>query len=164
MALFFTAAYVAGAFGSALTSQASVTRIVYAMGRDGTLPRPLGVLAARWRTPVLAIALVSLISLAGLKVDLGQLFSVVSFGALTAFSVVNLSVVKHFWLDKAPDRNVLIHLVLPLIGFALTVWLWTSLSGDALKVGLIWLVVGIAWLGFITRGFRSRPPQVTVDL
>lgn len=36
--------------------------------------------------------------------------------------------------------------------------------GDALKVGLIWLVVGIAWLGFITRGFRSRPPQVTVDL
>ena len=42
----FTAAYVAGAFGSALTSQASVTRIVYAMGRDGTLPRPLGVLAA----------------------------------------------------------------------------------------------------------------------
>lgn len=160
----FTAAYVAGAFGSALTSQASVTRIVYAMGRDGTLPRPLGVLAARWRTPVLAIALVSLISLAGLKVDLGQLFSVVSFGALTAFSVVNLSVVKHFWLDKAPDRNVLIHLVLPLIGFALTVWLWTSLSGDALKVGLIWLVVGIAWLGVITRGFRSRPPQVTVDL
>jgi len=112
---------------------------------------------------VLAIALVS-ISLAGLKVDLGQLFSVVSFGALTASSVVNLSVVKHFWLDKAPDRNVLIHLVLPLIGFALTVWLWTSLSGDALKVGLIWLVVGIAWLGVITRGFRSRPPQVTVDL
>ena len=51
MAVFFTAAYVAGAFGSALTSQASVTRILYAMGRDGTLPRPLGTLAEQWRTP-----------------------------------------------------------------------------------------------------------------
>ena len=36
---FFTAAYVAGALGSAITSQASVARILYAMGRDGILPR-----------------------------------------------------------------------------------------------------------------------------
>jgi amino acid transporter len=39
LSAFFTAAYVAGALGSALTSQASVARIVYAMGRDGVLPR-----------------------------------------------------------------------------------------------------------------------------
>ncbi|MDT5102624.1 MAG: putrescine importer, partial [Mycobacterium sp.] len=36
---FFTAAYVAGCIGSALTSQASVARILYAMGRDGIMPR-----------------------------------------------------------------------------------------------------------------------------
>ena len=36
---FFTAAYVAGCIGSALTSQASVARILFAMGRDGILPR-----------------------------------------------------------------------------------------------------------------------------
>ena len=35
----FTAAYVAGAAGSALASQASVSRILYSMGRDGILPR-----------------------------------------------------------------------------------------------------------------------------
>ena len=48
---FFTAAYVAGCIGSALTSQASVTRIMYVMGRDGVLPRPLALLSRRWRTP-----------------------------------------------------------------------------------------------------------------
>ena len=37
--MFFTAAYVAGCIGSALTSQASVARILFAMGRDGILPR-----------------------------------------------------------------------------------------------------------------------------
>ena len=36
---FFTAAYVAGALGSAITSQASMARILYAMGRDRILPR-----------------------------------------------------------------------------------------------------------------------------
>jgi hypothetical protein len=35
---FFTAAYIAGCFGSAMASQASVSRILYAMGRDGALP------------------------------------------------------------------------------------------------------------------------------
>lgn len=162
-ALAFTAAYVAGAFGSALTSQASVTRILYAMGRDGTLPRALGTLAARWRTPLIAILLVSIVSLAGLWLDLGLLFSIVSFGALTAFSVVNLSVIKHYWFDHPESRNPVSHLVLPLIGFALTVWLWTSLSKNALVTGLIWLAVGIAWLALITGGFRRRPPQVEFE-
>ncbi|GAA5225730.1 APC family permease [Paeniglutamicibacter antarcticus] len=34
----FVAVYVVGAFGSAMASQASVTRILYSMGRDGLLP------------------------------------------------------------------------------------------------------------------------------
>ncbi|MCU1697596.1 MAG: family permease [Mycobacterium sp.] len=36
---FFAAAYVAGSFASGITSQASVARILFAMGRDGQLPR-----------------------------------------------------------------------------------------------------------------------------
>ena len=53
---FFTAAYVAGALGSALTSQASVARILFAMGRDGILPRKVfGHVSARFSTPVYAI-------------------------------------------------------------------------------------------------------------
>lgn len=160
MAIFFTAAYTAGAFGSALTSQASVSRIMYVMGRDRVLPRTLGTLAARWRTPLVAIALVSVVALAGLFVDLAFLFSIVSFGALTAFSVVNLSVIKHYWIDHPEGRDPLRHLILPLIGFGLTVWLWTSLSQDALVTGLIWLAIGLAWLAVLTRGFRQRPPEV----
>lgn len=35
----FVGIYVVGAFGSAMTTQASVSRILYSMGRDGVLPR-----------------------------------------------------------------------------------------------------------------------------
>ena len=49
---FFTAAYVAGAFACAMASQASVSRILFAMSRDGSLPRSLFArLHPTYRTP-----------------------------------------------------------------------------------------------------------------
>ena len=160
---FFTAAYVAGALGSALTSQASVARILYAMGRDRILPRPLFAhISARFSTPVYAILVVSLVSLLAVVIDLATLASIVSFGALVAFSAVNLSVIKHFFIDLG-ERSVLSNLVLPLIGFVLTVWLWTSLSGLTLKVGLAWLAAGFVWLLAVTRGFRRPTPVMDIE-
>ena len=162
---FFTAAYVAGALGSALTSQASVARILFAMGRDGALPRKVfGEISARFRTPVFAILVVSAISLLAIVISLAKLASLISFGALVAFSVVNLSVIKHFFIDRRErDGNrVLTNLVLPLIGFLLTAWLWTSLSGETLRFGLIWLAIGFAWLLVITRGFQRPTPVLEV--
>lgn len=160
---FFTAAYVAGALGSALTSQASVARILFAMGRDRILPRQVFAhVSPRFSTPVYAILVVSLVSLLAVVIDLATLASIVSFGALVAFSAVNLSVIKHFFLDRG-ERSVLSNLVLPLIGFVLTVWLWTSLSGLTLKVGLAWLGVGFIWLLTVTRGFRRPTPVMDIE-
>ena len=91
---FFTAAYVAGALGSAITSQASVARILYAMGRDGILPRKVfGHVSARIRHARRTRSWWSrVISLLAIVIDLATLASIVSFGALVAFSAVNLTV------------------------------------------------------------------------
>ncbi len=162
--IFFTAAYVAGALGSALTSQASVARILFAMGRDGILPRRVfGHVSPRFSTPVYAITVVSVISLLAIVIDLATLASLVSFGALVAFSVVNLSVIKHFYIDLRERSNVLGNLVLPLIGFMLTVWLWFSLSGMTLVIGLIWLAIGFVWLLAVTQGFRRPTPVLELE-
>ncbi|MCV7110145.1 APC family permease [Mycolicibacterium setense] len=158
---FFTAAYVAGALGSAIASQASVARILYAMGRDGILPRAIfGYVSPRFATPVYAILAVSAVSLLAIVISLTTLASVISFGALVAFSVVNLSVIKHYFVDRQErdGARVVTNLVLPLIGFLLTVWLWTSLSGLTLIIGLCWLAVGFVWLAGVTRGFRRPTP------
>jgi len=163
---FFTAAYVAGALGSAITSQASVARILYAMGRDGILPRRVfGHVSPRFSTPVYAIIVVSVISLLAVVIDLATLASVVSFGALVAFSAVNLSVFKHYYVDghERAGGAVINNLVLPLVGFALTVWLWFSLSGLTLVIGLIWLAVGFAWLAGVTRGFQRPTPVLELE-
>lgn len=163
LAVAFTASYVTGALGSALTSQASVSRIIFAMGRDGVLPtRFFGTLSKRYGTPVTAIVCVSVVSLLALVIDLGLLAEMISFGALIAFSFVNLSVLKHYFIDRKERSGiqVLNNLVLPLIGIALTVWLWTSLSPRTFVVGLSWLAVGVILLAIVTRGFRRATPML----
>ncbi len=161
---FFTAAYVAGALGSALTSQASVARILFAMGRDGILPsKVFGHVSPRFSTPVYAVLIVSAVSLFALVLSLATLASLISFGALMAFSVVNLSVIKRFFVDLRERNRVVLNLVLPAIGFLLTAWLWTSLSGTTLVVGLCWLAVGFLWLLAVTRGFSRPTPVMEID-
>lgn len=166
MAAFFLAAYIAGCVGSALASQASVSRILYAMGRDSVLPRSVfGILSRRFGTPVGSIIVVSVVSLLALVLDLATVASVISFGALFAFSLVNLAAVKHFVLDedRRSARDLVQYGAIPVIGFLLTIWLWFSLSASAFTVGSIWLAIGVAYLVVLTRGFRRPPPQVDLD-
>ena len=157
LANFFTAAYVAGSLGSALASQAAVSRIIYSMGRDRLLPeRFFGTLSARFGTPVNATLLVSAVSLIALVISLETLASLISFGALVAFSAVNMAVLRTNLLAKGQPKNLLLHGVVPLVGLALTLWLWTSLSSLTLTIGLIWFAIGIAYLLVLTGGFRRN--------
>jgi amino acid transporter len=159
---FFTAAYIAGSFASVIASQASVARILFAMGRDGQLPRRFfAAVHSRFKTPWLGIILVGLIGLLGsILLSLDFVASIINFGALVAFSFVNLAVIKHFFIDKG-ERGVgavFKYIVAPGIGFAMTVWLWTSLSVTALITGAIWVACGLIILAILTRGFRKKPP------
>ncbi|MGE8327355.1 APC family permease [Pseudomonas urmiensis] len=163
LANFFTAAYVAGSLGSALASQAAVSRILYTMGRDRMLPqRSFGRLSPRFGTPVFATLVVSAFSLLALVINLGTLASLISFGALVAFSAVNLAVVRTHLLMDSSQRNLLGLLrygVVPLVGLSLTLWLWTSLSALTLVIGLSWFALGLVYLGVLTAGFR-RPVRL----
>ncbi|MCU1509159.1 MAG: family permease [Glaciihabitans sp.] len=157
----FTAAFVAGSFAAAMTSQVSVSRILYSMGRDGMLPsRVFGQLHARFKTPYLAIVVVGVLGLVALFIPLDWVFQMINFGALIAFSFVNLSVIKTYLVDqKARGAGAIIkYLVAPAVGFALTIWLWTSLPALAFIIGGSWLVIGFVYLLVLTRGLRKKPP------
>lgn len=163
LSVFFVAASVAGSLGSALTSQASVSRILYSMGRDGVLPRSVfGRLSARRSVPVGGVLVTSAVALLALVLSLATVSSLISFGALVAFSVVNLTVVKRYWFGGTARglRHAFSTLILPAVGFLATVWLWTSLSAEALIVGIAWAVLGVVALAFVTRGFRRPVPTL----
>jgi putrescine importer len=160
---FFTAAYVAGAFACAMASQASVSRILFAMGRDGSLPRPIFFrLHPRFRTPITGNLLVGLFGLTALFISLATVSSMISFGALAAFSFVNLSVIKTYVIDQGrrSGADIVKFAVIPFLGFAFTIYLWTKLSGVAFEVGLGWLAAGFIYLLVLTRGFQKAPPAM----
>ncbi|WP_258935480.1 APC family permease [Nesterenkonia pannonica] len=165
LAAFFTAAYVAGAIASATASQVSVSRILFTMGRDGVLPRGVfAVLHQRFRTPYAAALIVGGVSLLALIFPLELASSMISFGALIAFSFVNLSVLKHYAINQRRYRgyDAVKYVALPVIGVGLCLWLWTSLTAETFAVGLGWVTIGFVWLLFLTRGLRRPTP--TLDL
>ena len=163
---FFTAAYVAGCFACALASQASVSRILYAMGRDKVLPHKVfGELHPRLRTPVFANLIVGFLGLSALFVSLATASTMISFGALAAFTFVNISVIAHYVVRsrRRSGSELVRYALVPGLGVAFNASLWTSLSGTAFEIGLTWVAFGVVYLAFLTRGFRRPIPDLALD-
>ncbi|MCA8000326.1 APC family permease [Burkholderia metallica] len=166
LAAFFVAVYVAGCFASAMAGQASVTRVLFAMGRDRVLPECVfGHLHARLRTPVRATLAVGVVSLSALFITLDLASTMISFGALVAFAIVNLCVMRSY-LGRPEHRRFagwITFGVMPAIGFAMNVWLWSGLSRQTFYVGIGWLVLGLCQLVWLTRGFTRPAPTLSMN-
>jgi amino acid transporter len=162
----FAAVFLAGLmvaqFASGIAAQAGASRLMYAMGRDGVLPkRFFGYLQPKLETPVFGIALIGLVGLGALALDVTTSTSFINFGAFTAFTFVNLSVIA-LWLRRR-EGSIPRNLVVPVIGAAVDVWLLVHLDGIAITLGLCWLALGVCYLAYLTRGFRRPPPEMTFE-
>lgn len=146
---------------SGLASHASVSRLLYVMGRDNVFPeRVFGYVHPKWRTPALNVIMVGIVALSALFFDLVTATALINFGALVAFTFVNLSVFNHFWRRKGMNKSWKDHfhyLLMPLVG-ALTVGvLWVNLESTSLTLGLVWASLGGAYLWYLIRRYRKVP-------
>jgi putrescine importer len=157
--ILLTSAAFAATAASSLASHASVSRLLYVMGRNGTglIGKTFGAVHPTFRTPANAVLFVGIVSLGAIPFNLDFVAALINFGALMAFSFVNLTVVAHFAVKRkeigtpmAIFRNV----VLPLIGVAFTIVLWWNLSRESFNYGVIWFLIGVLVLLWITRLFR----------
>lgn len=163
----FQAVFTGGVFASfiagGVAAQTSGSRLMYAMGRDGVLPRRVfGRIQPRLGTPVLNILIVGAFALLSASLSLIDAISFVNFGALIAFAFVNLSLIFWFFRSKTP-RTVMrwiMMAVIPGLGFLYNLYLFVNLDSVALTVGAAWSAVGILMLVVVTRGFKRKPPQV----
>jgi len=159
----FLIGLIVGQFASGLAAQASGSRLLFAMGRDGVLPKSFfGTLHARFGTPVNSILLCAAVALLALKLDVTTSTSFINFGAFLAFSLVNLSVIFHYWIggEKKGLRELVLFLLFPFIGLVADVWLMVSLDHLAVYLGLSWLAIGVVYLAVLTGGFRRQPPEL----
>lgn len=159
-------------FGIATTqaSQTAVARVLFAMGRDGVLPKQLSNISEKYQTPVVATIFVGLvITPISIFCSLGLISTLVSFGALVGFILLNASVIWKFFIqdkegrEKQKGKYLLKYLLCPLIGLAVTLWIFTNLGINAHLVGFLWLAVGFTYLFLVTKCFRNPVPQLDIS-
>jgi len=141
--------------GSGMGSQLGAARLLYGMGRSGAIPKKFfGAIHPRTRIPANNVVFVGVIALAGaflISYDDGA--NLLNFGALIAFMGVNLAALTHYYI-RGNDRT-LGQLIPPILGFIICFLLWISLSPKAKIFGAVWMVVGVAYGAWKTRGFQS---------
>lgn len=148
-------------FTSGLAAQAAVARLLYAMGRDGVLPkRVFGLVSEKFHTPWFNIGLAGLIGLGAIFLNISTSTSFINFGAFTAFTLVNVSVIAYFLRHRSDSLNPGRYVLIPVIGAVIDIYLLTQLDSKALILGGSWLAIGIVYLLVLTRGFTRQPPDL----
>jgi putrescine importer len=163
----FVIGLIIGQFASGLSAQASASRLMFAMGRDGVLPKGIfGKLSPTYLTPVANIVICGIVALLALFMDVSTSVSFINFGAFLAFISVNISVIPRFFIKKsAPSAmEVVMYLIIPVLGVCANIWLMISLDSRAILLGSTWLVLGIIYLAVLTRGFKKDPPEYKEEI
>jgi amino acid transporter len=155
---------IAWGFANSLVAQVATSRLLYAMARDRQLPSLLAKISPRHKVPVNATFVVAIVSVAlGLYMNsrddgITLMSTLVNFGAMTAFLALHVSVFWHFVVRNG-SRDWLRHLVFPLIGFLILLYVVINANVAAQRLGFIWLGIGVVIL--IVLYASGRRPRLS---
>jgi amino acid transporter len=154
---------IAWGFANSLVAQAATSRLLYAMARDRQMPRFLSRINEKRKVPANATLLVAAVSLAlGLYMSsrddgITLLSQLVNFGAMTAFLALHVAVVVHYVIRQG-SRAWVKHLVVPVIGFLILLYVVINADVAAQRLGFVWLGIGVIIL--ISFYVSGRKPSL----
>jgi putrescine importer len=150
-------------FGSGLGAQLGAARLLYGMGRSNALPQSFfGAVDRKHHVPRNNVLFVGAVVLGGaflLSYAVGEDRSygigaeMLNFGALIAFMGVNVAALVRYYVRA--EQKKMWNLLPPVFGFLICLGLWLNLSRPAKIAGSIWMIAGIAFGVWKTRGFRE---------
>ncbi|MGW2017225.1 amino acid permease [Streptomyces sp. NPDC001927] len=134
------------------------TRVLFAMSRDGLVPKVFGKVSGKTGTPRVNTIIVSLFcgALASV-IPLGKLVDATSIGTLFAFALVNIAVIVLRRTRPTMDRTFRVPLgwTFPILGFGFCVYNMFSLDSVTWVVFGCWMAAGLVFY-FLYGMRRSR--------
>jgi amino acid transporter len=177
MGIFIDFAAMISAFACSLGSANACSRMLFALGRDGTLPHRLSVTHPKHSTPHVAVHTIgALMSVAyllwGIPAGASNYYSYMgTIGTLTllvAYLLINVAAVRFFRRDREHGYSTLKHLVIPIIGIVILLW---PIYGNLVPmpaypfnlfppIAALWIILGIVVIQVRTR----RNPAIAASI
>ncbi|MEW7847992.1 amino acid permease [Massilia aurea] len=157
-ALVLSAGAVVSVFSVTLVTIYGQTRILYAISRDGLIPKVFQKVSPRTQAPVgNTIIVCSVVGLVAGTVDSTFLWDMVSMGTLTAFMVVSIAVpvIRHKQGADAPAgfRVPFGPYVVPGLSVLACLYIMKDLSSTTFRVFFIWM--GVAVVTYFLYSMRN---------
>ncbi|KOG36208.1 amino acid permease [Streptomyces wedmorensis] len=134
------------------------TRVLFAMSRDGLVPKVFGKVSTKTGTPRVNTVIVSLFcGILAACIPLGELVDATSIGTLFAFALVNIAVIILRKTRPTMDRTFKVPLgwTFPILGFGFCVYNMFSLGTTTWVVFGCWMAAGLVFY-FLYGMRRSR--------
>jgi putrescine importer len=149
-----------GSIGSGLTGQIGASRLLYGMGRDNMIPKPIfGHLDKKHSGPSYNLMIIGVLALTGAcLLNYEECARLINFGAFFAFMCVNIAAIREYYF-KSEERSVksfLLNFIIPGFGFLFCLIIWLNLPLKTYLIGGAWMLMGILYLAIRTKGFRKK--------
>ena len=138
---------IAGLTTVVLVNMFSKARIIFAMSRDGLLPKIFSNVHKDNKAPVASILLVgAMATIIAAFFSLDTIFELVNVGALTAFIFLALSVIILRYQRPEIKRSFKCPLVpaIPILSIIFSIALISQLKVEIIEIFAIWLILGIS--------------------
>ena len=142
-------------------AQLAASRLLYSMGRDKVIPSIFGKVHPKYQTPWVGALFIGAVALVlSLVLTMADLATLVNFGALASFIMLNFAVFWYFFIKEKKRYsfgNIVKYLICPWLGILILSYVFTGFDLLTYGVGVSWFVVGLIIAAVISKGFKEVP-------
>ena len=152
---------VAVGIANIMNAQLAASRLLYSMGRDKVIPAVFGKVHPKYKTPWVGSLFIGAVALALVAVlGMADLATLVNFGALASFIMLNFSVFWFFFVKQGCRKTFgdwVKYLICPWIGILILAYVFVGFKPMTYALGISWFVVGFIILVVKSKGFKEVP-------
>jgi len=137
---------VAIGIANIMNAQLAASRLLYSMGRDKVIPSIFGKVHPKYQTPWVGALFIGAVALVlSLVLTMADLATLVNFGALASFIMLNFAVFWYFFIKEKKRYsfgNIVKYLICPWLGILILGYVFTGFDVMTYALGVTWFVIG----------------------